>query len=208
MNMDNTFKLCNMRLLNVTMHPFACLCVCALAHAVCVCVMHLVQMETEPVVASEPMFSAAPSVQVACQVPAIPNGSSTQAKPNERSGKLTAEQLAAIEDEELLDKMVLHAQVIILDDLGLKAQSLFINTKSQQLCEGIFGKVTAQCFFFLPQLDESKDFEERKMIRAAMRDLRKRKRGNGIKKTIFFHDAFLQSSVTDTLSRYNQNDDF
>lgn len=35
----------------------------------------------------------------------------------------------------------------------------------------------------LTQLDESKDFEERKMIRAAMRDLRKRKRGNSIKKT-------------------------
>ncbi|XP_071776977.2 smoothelin [Centroberyx gerrardi] len=89
------------------------------------------KMETEPVVASEPMFSVGPSVQVACHAPAIPNGSTTtQAKPDERSGKLTAEQLAAIEDEELLDKM----------------------------------------------LDESKDFEERKMIRAAMRDLRKRKR--------------------------------
>ncbi|XP_051277963.1 smoothelin isoform X2 [Dicentrarchus labrax] len=86
-----------------------------------------IKMETEPVVASEPVFS---SVQVPCHVPAIPNGSSTLAKPDERSGKLTAEQLAAIEDEELLDKM----------------------------------------------LDESKDFEERKMIRAAMRDLRKRKR--------------------------------
>ncbi|XP_035514347.1 smoothelin isoform X5 [Morone saxatilis] len=86
-----------------------------------------IKMETEPVVASEPVFS---SVQVPCHVPAIPNGSSTQAKHDERSGKLTAEQLAAIEDEELLDKM----------------------------------------------LDESKDFEERKMIRAAMRDLRKRKR--------------------------------
>lgn len=33
-------------------------------------------------------------------------------------------------------------------------------------------------FFFAAKLDESKDFEERKMIRAAMRDLRKRKRGN------------------------------
>lgn len=34
-------------------------------------------------------------------------------------------------------------------------------------------------FFSLPwlQLDESKDFEERKLIRAAMRDLRKKKRG-------------------------------
>lgn len=37
-------------------------------------------------------------------------------------------------------------------------------------------------FFFFLQLDESKDFEERKMIRAAMRDLRKKKRGNGINK--------------------------
>ncbi|XP_014911449.1 smoothelin isoform X4 [Poecilia latipinna] len=89
-----------------------------------------IKMETEPVVASEPMFSTGPSMIVACQVPAIPNGSSTQTKPAESSGKLTAEKLAAIEDEELLDKM----------------------------------------------LDESKDFEERKMIRAAMRDLRKRKR--------------------------------
>ncbi|XP_070820344.1 LOW QUALITY PROTEIN: smoothelin [Chaetodon trifascialis] len=89
-----------------------------------------IKMETEPVVASEPVFSVGPSVQVPCHVPAIPNGSATQAKADERSGKLTAEQLAAIEDEELLDKM----------------------------------------------LDESKDFEERKLIRAAMRDLRKRKR--------------------------------
>ncbi|XP_068558914.1 smoothelin isoform X2 [Cebidichthys violaceus] len=89
-----------------------------------------IKMETEPAVASEPVFSAGPSAQVACHIPIIPNGSSTQAKPDERSGKQTAEQLAAIEDEELLDKM----------------------------------------------LDESKDFEERKLIRAAMRDLRKRKR--------------------------------
>lgn len=36
-------------------------------------------------------------------------------------------------------------------------------------------------FLFATQLDESKDFEERKMIRAAMRDLRKRKRGNSKK---------------------------
>ncbi|PWA15817.1 hypothetical protein CCH79_00009110 [Gambusia affinis] len=87
-------------------------------------------METEPVVASEPTFSAGPSMIVGRQGPAIPNGSSTQTKLAESSGKLTAEKLATIEDEELLDKM----------------------------------------------LDESKDFEERKMIRAAMRDLRKRKR--------------------------------
>lgn len=68
------------------------------------------QMETEPVVSSEPVFSVAPSVQVPRHIPAIPNGSQTQAKPDEHSGKLTAEQLAAIEDEELLDKMVLHTQ--------------------------------------------------------------------------------------------------
>uniref|UniRef100_A0A3Q2YVH8 Smoothelin-like n=1 Tax=Hippocampus comes TaxID=109280 RepID=A0A3Q2YVH8_HIPCM len=82
-------------------------------------------METEPVAASEPVFSSGPSVQVH-----IPNGSTIQANAEESPGKLTADQLAAIEDEELLDKM----------------------------------------------LDESKDFEERKMIRAAMRDLRKKKR--------------------------------
>lgn len=93
----------------------------ALSYVGCVCLCY-VQMETEPVMASEPVFSAGPSAQMVCQDPAIPNGSSTQAKPDERSGKLTAEQLAAIEDEELLDKMVrLHTQVIILDNLDLKA---------------------------------------------------------------------------------------
>uniref|UniRef100_A0A1A8EP50 Smoothelin b n=1 Tax=Nothobranchius korthausae TaxID=1143690 RepID=A0A1A8EP50_9TELE len=89
-----------------------------------------VKMETEPIVASEPVFAAGPSVRLAQQSSTVPNGSSAQSKPVESSGKLTAEKLAAIQDEELLDKM----------------------------------------------LDESKDFEERKMIRAAMRDLRKRKR--------------------------------
>ncbi|KAJ8379316.1 hypothetical protein SKAU_G00000940 [Synaphobranchus kaupii] len=83
------------------------------------------KMETEPVAALEP------SVLTTSEAPAVPNGSSeARAKAEECAGKLTAEQLAAIEDEELLDKM----------------------------------------------LDESKDFEERKMIRAAMRELRKRKR--------------------------------
>lgn len=108
-------------------------CVRALAHAVCV--VCPVQMETEPVMASEPVFSVGPSVQVPCHIPAIPNGSGTQAKADERSGKLTAEQLAAIEDEELLDKMVLHTQVTNLDDLDLKAplcdrQSSFRHEKS------------------------------------------------------------------------------
>ena len=77
-----------------------------------------VQMETEPV-ASEPVSAAASSAKVGSHVPTIPNGSSTQGKQHERSGKLTADQLAAIEDEELLDKMVLHTQVIILDDFDL-----------------------------------------------------------------------------------------
>lgn len=72
-------------------------------------------------VASEPVFSVGPSVQVPCRIPAIPNGSSALAKADERPGKLTEEQLAAIEDEELLDKMVFHAQVWSLDDLDLKA---------------------------------------------------------------------------------------
>ncbi|XP_041956688.1 smoothelin isoform X4 [Alosa sapidissima] len=59
------------------------------------------------------------------------SSTSTHAKAQlESSGRITAEQLEAIEDELLLDKM----------------------------------------------LDESKDFEERKLIRAAMRDLRKKKR--------------------------------
>ncbi|XP_061762643.1 smoothelin isoform X4 [Nerophis ophidion] len=89
-----------------------------------------IKMETEPVAASESVYSSGPSVQVACQIPTIPNGSTVQTTAEECPGKLTADELTAIEDEELLDKM----------------------------------------------LDECKDFEERKMIRAAMRDLRKKKR--------------------------------
>ncbi|XP_061907376.1 smoothelin isoform X4 [Entelurus aequoreus] len=89
-----------------------------------------IKMETEPVAASELVFSSGPSVQVACHIPTIPNGSTVQTKAEECPGNLTADELTAIEDEELLDKM----------------------------------------------LDECKDFEERKMIRAAMRDLRKKKR--------------------------------
>ncbi|XP_057686823.1 smoothelin isoform X3 [Corythoichthys intestinalis] len=87
-----------------------------------------IKMETEPITTSEPMFSSGPSVQV--HIPTVPNGSTIQASAEDCPAKLTGDQLAAIEDEELLDKM----------------------------------------------LDESKDFEERKMIRAAMRDLRKKKR--------------------------------
>ncbi|KAG5840321.1 hypothetical protein ANANG_G00187570 [Anguilla anguilla] len=75
---------------------------------------------------------AEPSGLTASKAPAaVPNGASEgRGRPAAGAGKLTAEQLAAIEDEEVLDKM----------------------------------------------LDESKDFEERKLIRAAMRELRKRKR--------------------------------
>ncbi|XP_048836561.1 smoothelin isoform X2 [Brienomyrus brachyistius] len=89
------------------------------------------KMENEPAVAMEPVFVAAPSVRAATETSSVPNGSSeVQPRLKERSGKVTAEHLAAIEDEELLDKM----------------------------------------------LDQSKDFDERKMIRAAMRELRQRKR--------------------------------
>ncbi|XP_037387514.1 smoothelin isoform X1 [Pygocentrus nattereri] len=88
-----------------------------------------IKMETEP------GFTTEPSVQTASEAPVVPNGSSVAQVKNEvlssaNSSKLTSEQLEAIEDEEILDKM----------------------------------------------LDDSKDFEERKMIRAAMRELRKKKR--------------------------------
>lgn len=102
-------------------------------------------METGPVIASEPVFSAVSSVQR--HVPLIPNGSGAQTKPAEFSGKLTAEKLAAIEDEELLDKMVRHARAIILNDLSYyfdksvfwfrRVESLCIDTKpchSSALC--------------------------------------------------------------------------
>ena len=61
--------------------------------------------------ASEPVLAVEPSVRVACCQPpaAVPNGSYAppRDKFEECSRKLTAEQLAAIDDEELLDKMVL-----------------------------------------------------------------------------------------------------
>ncbi|XP_046698079.1 smoothelin isoform X2 [Silurus meridionalis] len=91
------------------------------------------KMETEPV------FSLEPALHTASEAPLVQNGSSvSQLKKDTHSvtvsssggGTLTSEQLEAIEDEEILDKM----------------------------------------------LDDSKDFEERKMIRAAMRELRKKKR--------------------------------
>lgn len=68
--------------------------------------LRLVQMETEPVPAPQPVFSTGPSVQVACQVSAPLNGPASPTRPDEGPPKMTAEQLAAIEDEELLDKMV------------------------------------------------------------------------------------------------------
>ncbi|XP_053466498.1 smoothelin isoform X4 [Ictalurus furcatus] len=85
---------------------------------------------------TEPAFSIEPALQRASEAPLVQNGSSvSQLKRDAHSttvssGTLTSEQLEAIEDEEILDKM----------------------------------------------LDDSKDFEERRMIRAAMRELRKKKR--------------------------------
>lgn len=63
-------------------------------------------METEPVVASEPVFSVAPCIQVPATI--VPNGSSSGGATQAKGGKVTAEQLATVEDEELLDKMVLY----------------------------------------------------------------------------------------------------
>ncbi|XP_053530214.1 smoothelin isoform X4 [Ictalurus punctatus] len=85
---------------------------------------------------TEPAFSIEPALQRANEAPLVQNGSSVSQLKRDvhsttaSSGTLTSEQLEAIEDEEILDKM----------------------------------------------LDDSKDFEERKMIRAAMRELRKKKR--------------------------------
>lgn len=90
-------------------------------------------MEMEPVVASEPVFSAPPSVQAPRHVPAIPNGSNTQKKPDEHPGKMTVEQLAAIEDEELLDKMVLCTQDLkapLHNSKGLVCSVLAVNPDS------------------------------------------------------------------------------
>ncbi|GAA6109792.1 smoothelin isoform X2 [Tachysurus ichikawai] len=82
---------------------------------------------------TEPAFSIEPALQTASEVPVVQNGSSVSQQQKDTDsvmGTLTSEQLEAIEDEAILDKM----------------------------------------------LDDSKDFEERKMIRAAMRELRKKKR--------------------------------
>lgn len=90
-------------------------------------------METEPVVAAEPVFSAAPSVQVPRHVPAVPIGSNTQKKPDEHPGKVTMEQLAAIEDEELLDKMVLCTQDLkapLYNNKGWNVSVLAVNPDS------------------------------------------------------------------------------
>ncbi|XP_062873828.1 smoothelin isoform X2 [Trichomycterus rosablanca] len=87
-------------------------------------------------VETEPAFTVEPKFEAVSDAPVVHNGSSAAQLKREAHGapagddKLTSEQLEAIEDEEILDKM----------------------------------------------LDDSKDFEERKMIRAAMRELRKKKR--------------------------------
>lgn len=76
-------------------------------------------MEKEPVVASEPVFSAKPSLQVTRHNPPTPSDPCSQVKPVESSGKLTEEQLAAIEDEDVLDKMVFSVLLIILFSFNL-----------------------------------------------------------------------------------------
>ncbi|XP_041083377.1 smoothelin-like isoform X3 [Polyodon spathula] len=83
------------------------------------------KMETEPLLAVEATETPPSDTDV---VPNCTQGA--HGKGEGHRGKLTAEELDAIEDEEVLDKMI----------------------------------------------DETTDFEERKLIRAAMRDLRKKKR--------------------------------
>lgn len=61
------------------------------------------------------------------------------------------------------------------------------------------------CFSFLPQLDESKDFEERKMIRAAMRDLRKKKRGNGNHMNVYAINVFIVIALFLSLNTHHYN---
>ncbi|MBN3311828.1 SMTN protein, partial [Atractosteus spatula] len=95
-------------------------------------------METESPAALQPS-EAAPS-----EATAVPNGSEEpRGKGADKPGTLTPEDLAAVDDEVVLDKM----------------------------------------------LDEATDFEERKLIRAAMRELRKKKRGNS-------HSPWLSPSAS------------
>lgn len=61
-------------------------------------------METEPISLVGESVS-----EMAHEVPVLPNGSSmTSIKTEVQSEKLTTEKLQDIEDEEILDKMVLH----------------------------------------------------------------------------------------------------
>lgn len=68
-------------------------------------------METEPISLVGESVS-----EMAHEVPVLPNGSSmTSIKSEVQSEKLTTEKLQDIEDEEILDKMVLHFPTDILN---------------------------------------------------------------------------------------------
>lgn len=59
---------------------------------------------------TEPAFSIEPALQTASEVPVVQNGSSVSQQQKDTDsvmGTLTSEQLEAIEDEAILDKMVL-----------------------------------------------------------------------------------------------------
>lgn len=73
---------------------------------------------------------------------------------------LSAEELTAIEDEGVLDKMVC---LLALVGWGL--------------AEGQDGQAPSMQQLLYLQLDQTTNFEERKLIRAALRELRQRKRG-------------------------------
>lgn len=78
-------------------------------------------------------------------------------KAPEGRSPLSAEELMTIEDEGVLDKMVWP---------DLVGWGLAESSRHQVANDGLY-----------MQLDQSTDFEERKLIRAALRELRQRKRG-------------------------------
>lgn len=80
-------------------------------------------------------------------------------KAPERRSPLSTEELMAIEDEAILDKMVWP--------------DLVAGVWQGQGPAGTRWAMTGICL----QLDQTTDFQERKLIRAALRDLRQRKRG-------------------------------
>lgn len=95
--------------------------------------------------------------------PELPNGmEKVQVRELERRSKLNVEELNRIEDEEVLDKMVTFSAAGFLGE-GERTPSWWQRGDAD--------------LHLLLQLDRTIDFEERRLIRNAMRELRQRKRG-------------------------------